>query len=507
MNQQGANPMMNQQGANPMMNQQGANPMMNQQGANPMMFNPMFFGHQMMMNQQMMMNPMMMNPMMMNPMMMNPMMMNPMMNPMMNQQQVNPPIVNPPIVNPIVVQQEYQPFNRHVSIIQAQPSIAIPIIEEQPAPAPAPALHMPNNQEQQIRIENDNGNGEQQLINQFVNVSLINKKQKVKSKYNNDINFKQWSDNRNVIKIIQPINHNDAHFNNKTHPNEKYMVEFTTGNKEELIAFDINEYTLDSHKIIYEHNNSINQDNIKGTSVIYTRTSSPNGISHKTQLDECLKYAKTHSLILTGYHCDDGVSGRHGYNLKNGELGFWTKYINNGTHFIIYSVDRLTRHLLSGINYIDNLVSRNIDIHFVTNKIVYNTNISSMHKSMIQQELQTAEKYSNDTSEKIKGTIKRLKAEGHCVGGRIPYGVKRIVIDGIRKQVPNPNEVDNIKIIKSKYYEIWNNFNKYKNVIKNKSKYQILQYLQNWCNENHIKHRNNQILTINNIKKFIVMKI
>ena len=35
-----------------------------------------------------------------------------------------------------------------------------------------------------------------------------------------------------------------------------------------------------------------------------------------------------------------------------------------------------------------------------------------MNKSSIQQELQTAEKYSNDTSEKIKGTINRLKNEG-----------------------------------------------------------------------------------------------
>ena len=129
-----------------------------------------------------------------------------------------------------------------------------------------------------------------------------------------------------------------------------------------------------------------------------------------------------------------------------------------------------------------------------------------MHKSMVQQELQTAEKYSNDTSEKIKSTLTRLKSQGHCVGGRIPYGVKRIVIDGIRKQVPNITEVDNIKIIKDKYYEIWKHFDKYKNIIKNKSNFQILQYLQNWCIEKNIKHRNNKTLTINQIKKFIILK-
>ena len=130
-----------------------------------------------------------------------------------------------------------------------------------------------------------------------------------------------------------------------------------------------------------------------------------------------------------------------------------------------------------------------------------------MHKSMIQQELQTAEKYSNDTSEKIKGTLRRLKEEGHCVGGRIPYGVKRIVVDGIRKQVANQSEVDNIKIIKAKFYDIWKNFNKYDEVITHKSNFKIINYLINWCEENHFKYRHNKKMTVNNIKKIIITKI
>jgi DNA invertase Pin-like site-specific DNA recombinase len=435
----------------------------------------------------------MMNAGMMNAGMMNAGMMNAGMNAGMNHQYVNQPIVNQPIVNPPIVnqpivQQEYQPFNRQAPIITAQPALVIPNV--------ANVANVANVDTVPIL--------EQELINQFVNVTLNTKSKKTKQ--SNDINFKQWHDGRNVIKIIQPININEAHFNNKTHPNEIYMVEFINGNKENLIAFDINEYTLDSHKIIYEHNKSMNQDRIQiiGTACIYTRTSSPNGISHKTQLDECLKHAKDQGLLLTGYYCDDGVSGRHGYNLKQGELGFWSKYINNGTHLLIYSVDRLTRHLLSGITYIDNLVTRNIDIHFVTNKILYNSGISAMHKSMIQQELQTAEKYSNDTSEKIKGTLRRLRSEGHCVGGRIPYGVKRIVVDGIRKQVANQNEVDNIKVIKAKFYDIWKNFNKYSHIISHKSNFKIIKYLILWCEEQHIKHRNNKTFTINQIKKIII---
>ena len=483
--QQQTNPMMYQQGqqqANPIMYQQGqqqANPMMYQQGqqqANPMMYQQ---GHQQ--ANPMMFNPMMFNPMM-NPMMVNPMMMNPMANPMINQQTPQP------ITTPNIVNKEYQPINRHEPIILAQPAIVHNDI---------------NMQEQGGNIDVPIHNQEQQLINQFDNITLSKSKKNKKT----DINFKQWNDGRNIIKHINPVNINDSHFNNKTHPNEKYIVTFINDNKEELIAFDINEYALDSHKTIYEHNKNINQEDIKGYTIIYTRTSSPNCISHKTQLNECLKYATTQNFILTGYYCDNGISGRHGNNLKNGELGFWTKYINNGTHFIIYSVDRLTRHLLSGITYIDNLVTKNIDIHFVTNNIVYNTNISAMHKSMIQQEFQTAEKYSNEISYKIKGTLNRLRAEGHCTGGRIPYGVKRIVVDGIRKQISNVNEINNIKLVKNKYYDICQNFNNYKNFITFKTNIRIYNYLAIWCEEQNIKHRNNKNLTINQIRKFIVTKV
>ena len=182
------------------------------------------------------------------------------------------------------------------------------------------------------------------------------------------------------------------------------------------------------------------------------------------------------------------------------------KYFQNGNHLLIYSIDRLTRHLLSGITYIDNLAKSNISTHFVKNQIIYNSAISAMHKSMVQQELQTAEKYSNDTSEKIKGTLKRLREQGNITGGRIPYGVKRIVVDGIRKQVPNTIEINNIKLIKDKFYDVWKNFDKYTDFIKNKSNFQIVNFLTNWCNEKNIKNRNNIVFTHNQIKRLITSK-
>ena len=357
------------------------------------------------------------------------------------------------------------------------------------------------------------------LINRIDNIGLnefnnINNLKSIKKYANStkenkpiqDKSFKSSKDGSNIIISIYPINPDEAHFNTLTHPNEIYSATFINGIVKELPASDINEYTLDTQKIMYNHNNSINPDNIKGTAIIYVRCSSANDISIDTQLTDCLKHAQENSLILTGYYKDNGISGRKGYNLKNGELGFWTKYINNGTHFIVYSIDRLTRHLSSGIQYLDNLDARNISIHFVTNKIIYNSSISAMHKSMVQQELQTAEKYSNDTSEKIKGTLRRLKNEGHCAGGRIPYGVKRIVVNGIRKQIPSPIEMGIISLIKKQYYEIWKNFDKYNEIIKYKSNFHVINYIVQWCEEHSIKHRNNQKMTKNHITTIIMKK-
>jgi hypothetical protein len=84
--------------------------------------------------------------------------------------------------------------------------------------------------------------------------------------------------------------------------------------------------------------------------------------------------------------------------------------------------------------------------------------------------------------------------------------VNRIVVDGIRKQVPNPIEVNNIKLIKAQYYDIWRNFDKYSYFIKNKTNFQIIKFLTNWCIEQNIKNRNNIVFTHNQIKGLITTK-
>jgi DNA invertase Pin-like site-specific DNA recombinase len=190
-------------------------------------------------------------------------------------------------------------------------------------------------------------------------------------------------------------------------------------------------------------------------------------------------------------------------NNLNYELGFWEQHILNNSDLIIYSVDRLSRNLLKGVQFLEKLSTRGVNIHFVTNEIIYNKNISAAAKSMIQQELQTAEKYSNITSEKIKGTLARLRQEGH-VFGRAPYGYKNIKLGNIRKRITDNQEMENIRKINERYNNYVETFENYpENVNIKKTTINIIKGLVRWCNRTGLKYRHNKHYTIQQIKHII----
>jgi DNA invertase Pin-like site-specific DNA recombinase len=305
---------------------------------------------------------------------------------------------------------------------------------------------------------------------------------------------------------IYPKDKNNANFNKQTHPNEIYITVMPQGKTNELKAFDIHEYSLETHKYIYEYNNSVSKlvSNKNPTGFIYARCSTTNDISIETQRQACFDYAKSKGIRLLsfGYQYDNNVSARNMNNL-NFELGFWEKHIPDGSNMIIYSVDRLSRNLLKGIQFLESLSARGINIHFITNEIIYNKNVSAAAKSMIQQELQTAEKYSNMTSEKIKGTLKRLKEEGH-IFGRAPYGYKHVKMDNIRKRVANNQERENIRKIKNRYNNYKTSFENFpENVGIKKSNIAIVRQLVRWCNRTGLKYRNDKNYTTQQIKYIV----
>jgi DNA invertase Pin-like site-specific DNA recombinase len=492
------NPIFNQQGMNQQgMNQQGMNQQgMNQQGINQQGINQQGINQQVM-NQQGMNQPFIINnqgqyiPVMMMPGNQQQIQQNPFI--VMNQPQNLMPV-------PMVQQQQYQ--QPQMMNIGQNPFIMLQQQQQQPI----------INMQQQIPNINGNPNGnpngggigvnDDNIIANFMGNIALNQQDKP-AKPKKDISFNPSKNNSNVIKYIEPYNYNEAHFDAVNFPNEKYRTMTLNGEEQEYEAKDINKYTLETGQIMHKHNKSIPQDNMKGYASIYVRCSNPNGISIDTQMKACLKYAKNRDLILQGVYIDDGVSGRQGKNLKNGEIGFWKEHIENYSNLLIYSADRLTRHLFSGLLFLNTMQEKDIDVHFVNNEVIYNKRISAMNKSSIQQELQTAEKYSNDTSEKIKGTINRLKNEGKYLPGRVPYGYKRIKIDGKLTQVENPIEKENIITIKKQYNKIWNNFNDYSNDIPKKSPYYIIKYLKQWCANQHIKDRNQIYFTESRLKTII----
>jgi DNA invertase Pin-like site-specific DNA recombinase len=189
-------------------------------------------------------------------------------------------------------------------------------------------------------------------------------------------------------------------------------------------------------------------------------------------------------------------------NLKH-ELGFWFEHIPNDSHIFIYSVDRLSRHMLKGLDFLEKAVLRNISVHFVTNGIVYNKDISAGNKAMVQSELQSAEKYSNLTSEKIKGTLRRLKTEGHSFG-KAPYGFKNVIINGIRKRVVDDRESDNIRKIKTEYNYIHEHFDEIRVNERMRRNYSsIYRHLIRWCNRSGIKNRNGDVFRLSQIKTIV----
>ena len=320
--------------------------------------------------------------------------------------------------------------------------------------------------------------------------------------------FGQESDN--IILELTPIDKHHAHFDNARFPNEMYNATMANGDVAKLPANDISPDALETCKVIYEHNTQLAASGqpTAGKAFIYARSSRTNDISIETQRKECLQYATAHKLELLpfGYQSDNNVSARNMGNLKR-ELGFWKDHIPNDSHIIIYSVDRLSRHLVKGMQFLDEMAARGIRIHFTTHELVFHSGVSAAGRAMIQQELQSAEKYSNITSEKVRTSIARLRQEGH-VFGRAPYGYKHTLIGNIRKRTPDNKEQQNIRKIQSQYLYIMSNWKNNPDTAELRySKINMLRTILRWCNRNGMKYRHRQNYTTSQIRNIIEIEV
>ena len=367
---------------------------------------------------------------------------------------------------------------------------------------------------QQEKISKNNGEEVDNKMSGEIDVFLANIFDKsldsIKFKEPQDKTFISKKNNSNVIKSISPKNPDKAHFNKDTHPDEVYNVKFIgyEDEKYEIKASDINAYSLETHKYIYEYNKTfVYKIHNKELGFIYARSSSDNTVSIETQRQVCFKFTRENNIKLCdfGFQFDNNISARNMNNIKH-ELGFWKDYIEDGSHIIIYSVDRLSRHLINGMKYLDEMVARGITFHFVTNELKYGTDSSATQKGMIQTLLIEAEKFSNMTSEKVKTTRKRLIAEGNELGPA-KYGFKVVLVNGIRKKLLCQEEQENIRKIKEKYQDVSDNFEDYQragNV--QRSFLSIYRFIERWCVRSGIKYRKGQPFTDLKIREIVKSK-
>lgn len=348
-----------------------------------------------------------------------------------------------------------------------------------------------------------------QLANLFDNV-LDNNLQPLNLQQSRNAEFGQEADESNIICGLTPIDRNQAHFDSANYPNEQYKTVMINGDSKTLPAKDISPDALETGKVVYEHNTKLvaNGNAPVGKAFIYARSSRTNDISIETQRKACIQYAGDNNLELLsfGFQSDNNISARNMGNL-NHELGFWKDEIPNDSHIIIYSVDRLSRHLIKGMQFLDEMATRGIRVHFTTHEIVFHSGSSAAIRAMVQQELQSAEKFSNIASEKVRTTMARLRREGH-VFGRAPYGYKHALIGNIRKRIPDNREQQNIRKIQSQYEYIMGNWDNNPETAGTRySKASMIRVLGRWCNRSGLKYRNQKNYTTSQVRKIVEMEV
>ena len=294
----------------------------------------------------------------------------------------------------------------------------------------------------------------------------------------------------NILKILNTRINNEGI--------KQYLVLWENNTQSWINQSDISKYSIDNHNKISTTNNKINSNAMNSINkpvgpkkaFIYTRTSPKtknsiqqklsnlniNGNSNsssgssgggsasggnvtnsivpmsnlsisneticdsiKTQEHYCLKYCIDNNMKVEFIASDENVSARNMNNLKK-ELGFFTEHLTpNESCIVIYTPDRLSRHSAKGQAFLEQMMQRNIDVHFVKEGYVYNKSTPSHIKHQIYSLLNNAEFLSNQTSERIKNTLKRKRAEGHQFG-RPRYGYEIKMINGIRKFKPHKQQ-------------------------------------------------------------------
>ena len=230
--------------------------------------------------------------------------------------------------------------------------------------------------------------------------------------------------NRLVLKII-----NDSQ--------GKYLIEWGNHKKEWLDKEDISTYTLKIYEEIKLYNSNICQNMlIPKTSFVYCRATRNGEIDKQKKI--CVDYCQKNNLPIE-YLIEDKVSSRKMKNL-NYELGSFTPYLNENNIIIVQNPEVLSKDLIRGISFLEGMMKRNIDIHFIENKIIWNKESNDEDKHKLRLAFLEGEYKSDLASSKI---IKDLK-------NMAPFGFKKSNLIG-NKFIKSEYEQRIIRYIMNSY--------------------------------------------------------
>jgi len=183
---------------------------------------------------------------------------------------------------------------------------------------------------------------------------------------------------------------------------------------------------------------------------IYARQSvdKADSISVQSQVEFC-KYE------LKGGNCkeyiDKGYSGKNTDRPKFQEL---VRDIQNGliAKVVVYKLDRISRSILDFANMM--VLFQKYNVEFVSSTEKFDTS-TPMGRAMLNICIVFAQLERETIQKRVSDAYYSRNQKGFNMGGRTPYGfhTEPVVMQGIntKKLVPNPNEIEHIKLIFEMY--------------------------------------------------------
>jgi len=174
----------------------------------------------------------------------------------------------------------------------------------------------------------------------------------------------------------------------------------------------------------------------------YSKTSH----SLDTQEDQCIEYCKKSNLTIKEIIRDQKSSR----NMANyGVITDLINKMNTGDTLVINDVSRFSRNVLKGIELLNILNNKGINIYSVKENINYE---DAMNKHLFRALLNQAEYESDTISLRLTNSAKHLKQRGGMLGGNAKFGYEIYSINGVKKIRKNFTEHRIISRIKKNIF-------------------------------------------------------